>query len=554
MRSVCRLAAFASIALAVVAQQASAPPPPAAAGYQIKGTVVDAAGGAPLPGTRVSVRQVAPGAGNAQNAATVNAARTMRAEEAGGVVITGRPRGKYAISAQRRGYPPQLLDQHENFSTAAVVGPEAESDNIVFRLRPEASISGRVVDENNEPVRNAQVTLFRRLQQGGRQMVRPGRQTQSSDEGSYRFSHLAAGTYLVAVSAQPWYAQHLVSQFGPANPGAPATDHPDPLDVAYPLTFYPSATDPDGATSIVLHPGDRALADLGLSPVPALHLRLMTGDPERSSRVAARLVRSWPDGLSVPVPAQTTYTGQGVIELTGVPPGHYELAVQSPNGKGEGASSRELDLANDASMELKDASSGVALSGVVQFEGAASGPRRPVIQMRNVASGRVYAAPTSETGEFGISSSMPAGTYEIQALAMPGLFIRSIAASGAKVIGRSLQIAGSNPVRLTIAMTAGTGRVDGVALRDGKPAAGAMIVLVPQDPLHDEPLFRRDQSDSDGSFTLPAVVPGKYTVLAIENAWDLDWSNPAVLRRYLSTGESLQVEPRGRYKVKLAVQ
>ena len=36
---------------------------------------------------------------------------------------------------------------------------------------------------------------------------------------------------------------------------------------------------------------------------------------------------------------------------------------------------------------------------------------------------------------------------------------------------------------------------------DGKPLAGAMILLVPEDAEMNLPKFRRDQSDSDGTFT-----------------------------------------------------
>jgi hypothetical protein len=47
---------------------------------------------------------------------------------------------------------------------------------------------------------------------------------------------------------------------------------------------------------------------------------------------------------------------------------------------------------------------------------------------------------------------------------------------------------------------------------------------------------RRDQSDSDGSFALRDVAPGRYTVVAIEDGWDLDWARPEVIGRYLSGG------------------
>jgi len=71
--------------------------------------------------------------------------------------------------------------------------------------------------------------------------------------------------------------------------------------------------------------------------------------------------------------------------------------------------------------------------------------------------------------------------------------------------------------------------------------AGAMVVLVPENPELDRALFRRDQSDLDGTFLLRNVVPGSYTLLAIENGWDLDWSHPVVIAAYLKHGRKIEV-------------
>src|SRR6202011_5200403 len=79
------------------------------------------------------------------------------------------------------------------------------------------------------------------------------------------------------------------------------------------------------------------------------------------------------------------------------------------------------------------------------------------------------------------------------------------------------------------------------AKRAGQPFAGAMVVLVPKSPERDRDLFRRDQSDLDGTFSLQNVVPGSYTVLAIENGWDLDCSQPAVIAAYLKRGRRIEV-------------
>jgi hypothetical protein len=50
------------------------------------------------------------------------------------------------------------------------------------------------------------------------------------------------------------------------------------------------------------------------------------------------------------------------------------------------------------------------------------------------------------------------------------------------------------------------------------------------------------------------VVPGNYTLLAIENGWDLQWLKPEVLKPYLARGEAVQVQQNGKYELKLKAQ
>ncbi len=79
-----------------------------------------------------------------------------------------------------------------------------------------------------------------------------------------------------------------------------------------------------------------------------------------------------------------------------------------------------------------------------------------------------------------------------------------------------------------------------------------MVVLVPKNPEANRDRLRRDESDSDGSFSLPNVIPGSYTIIAIENGWDLDWAEPAVLSGYLKNGQTLEVRDRSQTPMHLA--
>lgn len=102
--------------------------------------------------------------------------------------------------------------------------------------------------------------------------------------------------------------------------------------------------------------------------------------------------------------------------------------------------------------------------------------------------------------------------------------------------GQSIEIADATTVRLTLTLSQGLGQVSGTVLRGGRPLPGAMVVLVPEHRENNLSLFRRDQSDNDGTFTLPSVLPGKYTVVAIEAGWELAWSETNIIDRYLTKG------------------
>ena len=71
-----------------------------------------------------------------------------------------------------------------------------------------------------------------------------------------------------------------------------------------------------------------------------------------------------------------------------------------------------------------------------------------------------------------------------------------------------------------------------------KPVSEAMVLLIPESPEKNEDFFRRDQSDSDGTFSLYQVVPGRYTLVAIQNGLGYGLERPSVLQTYLEHGRS----------------
>ncbi len=532
---------------------------PATQGLRIGGVVVNSLSGQPVASARVAIARVTQGTDR-----DINQAVTTGPD--GKFAFTGLVRGKYSLMATAHGYSLQYFDHHDPYATAIAVGPDLDSGNLVFRLEPDAAIDGVVTDDNNEPIQYASVRLFQRSTEEGVRKTEPMNQSQTDDQGHYHLGHLEPGTYYLAVSARPWYAQNRAmkgyeqSAHDYASPAKAASDNSD-LDVTYPLTFYASALDSAEATPLQLTPGERATADVSLRALPAAHLRIHTGaanSPELGRMIFPRVWQRIFDGYLDSVSnAPDSWVSPGVIEVSGLAPGHYVVEIPASSGASEKSGTRgwyrDIDLSGDADINISESPSFATISGIILFPDHV--PPHVAIQLSDPTTGETMRSDINQRGEFDFKSdNVRPGRYLIGLEASGGYSLVRLAATGAKVSGRTIEVGASANVRISGIATHGAAQVTGTALREGEAFAGAMIVLVPQDPVNNLPLFRRDQSDSDGTFTLSNVVPGEYTVLAIANGWDLEWANPTVLQPYMKTAQTVQVPSGGKLDLKVQVQ
>jgi Carboxypeptidase regulatory-like domain len=448
------------------------------------------------------------------------------------------PAAKYQLTASKRGFRTAFYDEHQEFNSAIVTGPGQETGNLVFRLVPGAVLRGTITTDGGDPVENARVMLFIKARDG-----KPGTRitqsdsTTSDDTGAYEFSNLAAGEYLLAVFAEPWYALRRPAghstQLNPNSADSVGSEDPaTALDVVYPITFFDSTTDEASASRITLAGGSRAQADIVLHAVPSLRIQVDTPLKQDGSIARAEL-RQTVFGTVIGAESAGFLDSMrtGTTEFAGVAPGHYELVQGDPP--------RMVDLDPSANLEVDPAAGTLTATvrGALRNTAGAALTDECSLSLEPVDTSRSQSPVESVCvrGAFTIPS-VPAGQWKVSAES-GGKPLSVVAVTmDAHTHAGNLVTVQDRPLNITVTLSQGATRVQGFARRDGKGVAGVMIVLVPREIAALDGLMRRDQSDSDGSFSLRDVVPGNYTLVAIEDGWTLDWAQPQVIARYLPGG------------------
>jgi 5-hydroxyisourate hydrolase-like protein (transthyretin family) len=470
----------------------------------------------------------------------------VESDDEGRFALSNLPAAKYQLTASKRGFRTAFYDEHQEFNSAIVTGPGQETGNLSFRLVPGAILHGAVTTEGGDPVESARVMLFLKSHNGkpeGRLVQ--SESTETDDTGAYEFSNLAAGEYLLAVVAEPWYALHRSSkrsrsQSASATDSAGAADPAAALDVAYPVTYFDSTTDEASASRIVLAGGSRVEANITLHAVPALRIVVETPRKQDGSIARAELRQTVFGAVVGAVSAGFLDSMEtGTTEFNGVAPGRYELA------QGDPPHIVQMDATSSQQVDPSLGAPTVAVHGFLRTPAGA-----PLTDSCNLALEPVDADNRQNPiqsvclrGAFSFPS-VPPGQWQLSAeSAGRPLSIASVTVGSRAGPGNLVSVQ-DRPLSLVVVVSQSATRLEGFARRNGKGVAGVMVMLVPKEMTALQALARRDQSDSDGSFSLRDVVPGEYTLVAIQDGWDLDWAQPQVLGRYLPGGIAVTVTDR----------
>jgi hypothetical protein len=570
----------------LISQQAAARPDGV-----IIGRVADADSGTPLSGVLVTAS-----AGNSRHGAVVT-------DQQGNFVFRQLPAGSYTILARvgGNGYSPGGFlvtgqghqigaylnggygQRRPNGATQAIdLAPGERFDRAVVRLWRGGAISGRILDEAGEALVGIVVSAVEHTSDG---QLLTGPTTKTDDRGQYRLGTLTPGRYVVVVPQTQVLLPGTVLQaderapgFRPQPPGVMFGDSrmiaPPPITTtnsvvavganarhfAYQTTFHPATPRlPDARVVLVRSGEDRSGIDVHLHPVPVTEVSgvLMGPDGPASGFNISIAPEDPSSGVTLIELAQTTTDANGRFHFPQTPAGSYSVraranaaatselfGTESVTVSGEAVRDVVVTLRPTATMNVR-----------MVFEG--SGERPSATRQKDVSLRLRRVTPLSRTSSGDHTTRGVADGKGMIAGILPGEYVLAVTDVDAWSL-QSVIVAQRDATDLPMAIAAGAvldvavtltdtpasiaGRVQGSAER-------ATVLIFPADAERwgsarvSSRVFRSVRPASDGSFTIPGVVPGEYLAIAVDDAAVGDWLEVSVLQELAPRAATVLVHP-----------
>lgn len=181
-----------------------------------------------------------------------------------------------------------------------------------------------------------------------------------------------------------------------------------------------------------------------------------------------------------------------------------------------------------------------------------SDPTNPGLRRRGAITRRTAAGETEPQQKTQAQEDptvvLPPGSYQVTLAGNSQIFLSGISGEHVKTSGRLITVGGGG-AKLTLHLASGRAALFGTVVStmpggDSKPVQGAQVLVIPAtmgDP-GSITVLRRDQSNTDGSFDIPDLIPGEYILVAIDHGWTINLADPATLAQYLSHGTPIAIK------------
>jgi hypothetical protein len=537
-RAVLRLAAcYLSAAVASAWSQAVPDQPKAEPGKSaasLAGKVVSQTTGNPLKKTNLLLRPA--GDGKALSAET---------DDQGAFSFPTVEPGRYTLTGDRAGYAKQPYGARGSSSTGAVLTLTAgqEMKDLVFKLVPNAVVSGRVLDEDGDPMGKAAVIVLRPGYLRGRKQYTEAGEAMVGATGEYSIS-VTAGHYLLAAASMASLAAGLQG-----SSSQPPADGPE---ATYGTVFYARSPDETGAAPVDAAAGAELRGmDITMSKVKAFRVRGKLAEPQPGKTTLAVLTPRGASAAGALAMKMVRVQPDGTFEFTGVTPGQWLLRAAGETGASASLQVVTVEDKHISGVVVPFAPMG-EVSGVITVEGKDPVNLKGIqVTLDGVEAGKSGGqAQAGEDGKFTVKSLMP-DRYQVRISNAPAnVYLKSVRYGNQDATDDGADMTGGISGTLEVAVNPNGAEIDGVvAADDGKPMPGVTVVLIPNSRRY--LLFRSDATDQNGAVRFQGVPPGDYKLLAWEDVVSGAWCDPEFLKPFESQAEAVTVQENGRKSVTL---
>jgi protocatechuate 3,4-dioxygenase beta subunit len=551
MRLAIILAAVLALALCVEGQNAESPKEPAKCSFE--GTIVKDPDDEPIK--KAIIEMIGENQGEGGN-------YTATSDAEGRFKIADILPGRYRVVLERTGYVG--IDKKRRISRGWMLSIEAgqEIKDQKLHMLAAAIVTGRVLDEDGDPMASVDVTVLRRKGKS----FEPMGSAQTNDLGEYRIGGLLAGKYYLSAAPLPNFQMFAMRKTAEGkDTAAPRT--------SYLRTFYPGVVDRAQASTIELKAGQETPMDFSLSRRHAASVRgkILGLVPGTAGVVTLRSKEPSVEFNSGDIGKD------GKFEILNVAPGSYRLTAMTFVDDKPHVVSQPLEVGASDIEDVEFVPQPPAiLRGRVRFSGKSSKPE--------ITSGYVFLRSMEGDDEFesGVTVNLdettessdsgklkPDGSFELKNV-RPGSyelvfasdsleardnFVESVTSGMKEFVDTGLKVNGGM-LALDVVVSAGAGVIEGVVTGENKETAiGSAVVAVPEARFRKQALrYARAETDQNGRFAIRGLRPGTYTLSAWESMEEGDeYLDPDFLKAADEHGTAVKVEKSSHQSFELKV-
>jgi hypothetical protein len=511
------------------------PQTPAATSGRVEGQLVDAGAGEGIRKGWLTLRATGAGA----------AGYTTVSDANGNFVFEDIDPGRYSLSAEHSAY---LRSSNARGQITVGAGEIVKAGRIA--LTAQGVISGRVTDEGGDPLPGGvqvQVSRWRWDTQTGVRTLTQSKQTSADDQGNFRLSGLAAGSYFLSA-----YGGRTTAAFDDRTVMRGSE--------AYTTTYYPGASAPDGATPISVAAGsEMANMNLNLRKVRVARIRGTARDVssgEMANQVALHLVPQGAYPISPVTNDAVAVVQNGVFEFPRVMAGDYVIVAPDNAGSAHLVGRYDVGVAEaDINGILFPLGPGAAVEARFKAEGRSnatdSGEPAPGgfgfgLRSADGASLNVASKPDGTDG-MPRASGVPPGRYWVDVRVdprTPNAYVKSIHFGEVDATLKPVDIGSGTQPALDVLISPNAGAVSGTVRNDkGDSVPALQVVLAPASrDLGGVQRLVKTAAASQGPFRFSGVAPGDYLLLALEGGEAGALRDPAFREAIADQGVKVTVQ------------